>query len=82
MKPDQQSKAKKFAVVRELKDRKQLSLLESSDYAPAIYVTNARQEFEDTVKLNEKRGNCENYIKETKHDMNIGSMKMKFFSRK
>jgi len=36
---DQWSKARKFAVVRELKpeeDRKQLSLLESSDYTPAM----------------------------------------------
>jgi hypothetical protein len=35
MKPDQWNKARKFAIVRELKpeeDRKQLSLLESSDY--------------------------------------------------
>jgi hypothetical protein len=31
------------------------------------------------VKLYEKRGNCENYIKETKYYMNIGSLKMKFF---
>ena len=41
MKPDQWSKARKFAVVRELKpeeDRKQLSLLESSDYPHAMYV--------------------------------------------
>jgi hypothetical protein len=39
MKPGQWSKARKFAVVRELKpeeDRKQLSLLESSDYTPAM----------------------------------------------
>jgi len=39
MKPDQWSKARKFAVVRELKpeeDRKQLSLLKSSDYTPAM----------------------------------------------
>jgi hypothetical protein len=35
MKPDQWSKARKFAVVRELKpeeNRKQISLLESSEY--------------------------------------------------
>ena len=41
MKPDQWSKAWKFAVVRELKpeeDRKQLSLLENSDYTHAMYI--------------------------------------------
>lgn len=82
MKPDKWSKARKFAVVRELKpeeDRKQLSLLESSDYTHAMYVTNTTWELVDTVKFYEKRGNCENYIKETKYDMNIGSLKMKSF---
>jgi hypothetical protein len=82
MKPDKWNKARKFAVVRELKpeeDRKQLSLLESSDYVHAMYVTNTTWELADTVKFYEKRGNCENYIKETKYDMNIGSLKMKSF---
>ena len=31
------------------------------------------------MKFYEKRGNCENNIKETKYDMNIGSLKMKSF---
>ena len=31
------------------------------------------------VKFYEKRGNCENYTKGTKYDMNIGSLKMKSF---
>ena len=82
MKPDKWSKARKFAVVRELKpeeERKQLSLLESGDYTHAMYVTNTTWELADTVKFYEKRGNCENYIKETKYDMNIGSLKMKSF---
>ena len=82
MKPDKWSKARKFAVVRELKpeeERQQLSLLESGDYTHAMYVTNTTWELADTVKFYEKRGNCENYIKETKYDMNIGSLKMKSF---
>jgi hypothetical protein len=82
MKPDKWNKARKFAVVRELKpeeERKQLSLLESSDYTHAMYVTNTTRKLADTVKFYEKRGNCENYIKETKYDMNIGSLKMKSF---
>ena len=82
MKPDKWNKTRKFAVVRELKpeeDRKQLSLLESSNYDHAMYVTNTTWELADTVKFYEKRGNCENYIKETKYDMNIGSLKMKSF---
>ena len=82
MKPDKWNKARKFAVVRELKpeeERKQLSFLESSNYDHAMYVTNTMWKLADTVKFYEKRGNCENYIKETKYDMNIGSLKMKSF---
>ena len=82
MKPDKWSKVRKFAVVRELKteeERKQLSLLESEDYTHAMYVTNTTWKLADTVKFYEKRGNCENYIKETKYDMSIGSLKMKSF---
>ncbi len=40
---------RKFTVVRELKpeeERKQLSLLESSNYNHAVYVTNTMWEFE------------------------------------
>lgn len=82
MKPDKWNKARKFAVVRELKpedERKQIGLLESADYNHAMYVTNTTWELAETVKFYEKRGNCENYIKETKYDMNIGSLKMKSF---
>jgi len=82
MKPDKWSKTRKFAVVRELKpeeERKQLGLLESADYNHAMYVTNTTWGLADTVKFYEKRGNCENYIKETKYDLNIGSLKMKSF---
>jgi len=82
MKPDKWNKTRKFAVVRELKpeeDRKQLSFLESSNYSHAMYVTNTMWELANIVKFYEKRGNCENYIKETKYDMNIGSLKMKSF---
>lgn len=82
MKPDKWDKTRKFAVVRELKpeeERKQISILESDNYTHAMYVTNTTWELADTVKFYEKRGNCENYIKETKYDMNIGSLKMKSF---
>lgn len=44
-----------------------------------MYVTNTTWGLADTIKFYEKRGNCENYIKETKYDMNIGSLKMKSF---
>ena len=51
----------------------------SSDYTPAMYVNNTTWELDDKVKFYKKRRNCKNYIKETKCDMNIGSLKMKFF---
>ena len=57
MKPEKWSIVMKFAVVRELKpeeDRKQFSLLESSDYTPAMQVTNTTWELADTVKLVQK----------------------------
>jgi len=44
-----------------------------------MYVTNTIWEPVDTLKFYEKSGNCENYIKETKYDMNFGSLKMKSF---
>ena len=44
-----------------------------------MYVTNTTWELADTLIFYENRGNCENYIKETKYDMNIGSLKMKSF---
>jgi len=82
MKPDKWDKTRRFVVVRELKpeeERKQVSLLESEDYAHAIYVMNTKWELDNTINFYEKRGNCENYIKETKYDLNIGSLKMKSF---
>lgn len=82
MKPNKWDKVRNFVVVRELKpkeDRKQISLFESSAYKHAIYVVNTIWELSDIIKFYEKRGNCENYIKETKYNMNIGSLKMKSF---
>ena len=82
MKSDKWSKERDFVVVRELKpadERKQVPMLESDDYTHAMYVTNTTWELADIIKFYEKRGNCENYIKETKYDMNIGTLKMKSF---
>lgn len=82
MKLDSWKKVRKFAVSRILKpacERKQLSLFESDQYTHAFYVTNTTMEPVELVKFYEKRGNCENYIKESKYDMNIGSLLMKSF---
>ena len=72
-------------MVSELKPEEEISqliLLESSDYTHTMFVTNTTWELEGTVKFYEKRGDCRNYIKETKYETNIVSLKMKSFSRK
>ena len=69
-------------MVRRLKpeeERRQLSLLEGNDYEYAFYVTNTGRSMEETARSYEKRGNCENYIKESKYDMNVGSLLLKSF---
>jgi len=82
MKPEKWIKVRKFAVVRELKpanERRQISLFVHDRYTHDFYVTNTTWSSTETVKFYEKRGNCENYIKEAKYNMNIGSLKMDSF---
>jgi hypothetical protein len=61
-------KARRFVVSRVLKDekdRKQLSFLEGEEYDYFFFVTNKTElSSEEVVSFYEKRGNCENYIKE------------------
>ncbi|MBP2643747.1 MAG: transposase [Firmicutes bacterium] len=82
MQQDKWDQPRRFVVVRRLKpaeDRKQLSLIEGNDYEYAFYVTNTARSDEETARCCEKRGNCENYIKEAKYDMNVGSLLLKSF---
>ena len=76
-------KARRFVVSRVLKDekdRKQLSFLESEAYDYFFFVAN-KTEFssEEVVEFYEKRGNCENYIKEAKYDMTVGHLLLQSF---
>ena len=74
--------SQRFVVVRRLKpeeERRQRSLIEGNDYEYAFYVTNTGYSNEETARAYEKRGNCENYIKESKYDMNVGSLLLKSF---
>jgi hypothetical protein len=50
-------------VLKEEKDRAQLSFLEGEEYDYFFFVTNTEQSSEKVVEFYEKRGNCENYIK-------------------
>jgi hypothetical protein len=76
-------KARRFVVSRvckDEKDRKQLSFLESEAYDYFFFVTNNTSlSSEEVVELYEKRGNCENYIKEAKYDMAVGHLLLQSF---
>jgi hypothetical protein len=61
-------------VLKDEKDKKQLSFLEGEDYDHFFFVTNTEQSSEEVVEFYEKRGNCENYIKEAKYDMAVGHL--------
>ena len=75
-------KDRRFVISRVLKpekDRAQLSLLEGDEYEYFFFVTNTELPSEKVVISYEKRGNCENYIKEAKYDMSVGHLLLKSF---
>jgi hypothetical protein len=75
--------ARRFVVSRVLKDekdRKQFSFLERYAYDYFFFVTNKTELLpEEVVEFYEKRGNCENYIKEAKYDMAVGHLLLQSF---
>ena len=75
-------KERRFVVARVLKpekDRMQISLIKGEEYQYFFFVTNTELPSEKVVILYEKRGNCENYIKEAKYDMAVGHLLLKSF---
>ncbi len=75
-------KDRRFVVSRVLKDEKdrsQTSFLKCEDYDYFFFVTNTEQSSEEVVEFYEKRGNCENYIKEAKYDMTVGHLLLQSF---
>ena len=66
-------------VLKEEKDRAQISFLEGEDYDYFFFATNTKQSSEEVGEFYEKRGNCENYIKEAKYDMAIGHLLLQSF---
>lgn len=73
---------RRFVISRVLKDeqvRAQLSFLEGEEYTYSFFVTNTDLSPEEVVELYQKRGNCENYIKEAKYDMAVGHLLLKSF---
>ena len=76
------NKERRFIVARILKpekDRMQISLIEGEEYQCFFFVTNTELTSEKVVILYEKRGNCENYIKEAMYDMAVGHLLLKSF---
>jgi len=68
-----------YRVLKEEKDRAQLSFLASEEYEYFFFVTNTELSSKEVADFNEKRGNCENYIKEAKYDMAVGHLFLKSF---
>jgi len=56
-------------VLKDEKDRRQLSFLKGDAYDYCFFITNTELFSEEVVDLYQKRGNCKNYIKEAKYDM-------------
>jgi hypothetical protein len=82
MKLNKWNKERRFIVARILKpekDRMQISLIEGDEYQYFFFVTNTELPSEKVVISYEKRGNCENYIKEAKYDMAVGHLLLKSF---
>jgi hypothetical protein len=76
------NKARRFVVSRILKDEKdriQMSFLEGEEYDYFFFVTNTKLSSEEVVSFYEKLGNCENYIKEAKYDMAVGHLLLQSF---
>jgi hypothetical protein len=66
-------------VLNDEKDRAQLSYLEGEAYDYFFFVTNTKPSSEEVVEFYEKRGDCENYIKEARYDMAVGRLLLQSF---
>ena len=66
-------------VLKDEKDRAQLSFLEGDEYEYFFYATNTELSPVEVVDFYQKRGNSENYIKEAKYDMAVGQLLLKSF---
>ncbi len=61
------------------KDGLQFSLMEGEEYEYFYFVTNAEMSSKKIVIVYEKRGNAENYIKETRYDLAVGHLLLQSF---
>ena len=82
MKLNNWAKAREFVITREMKSEEenlQESFFEHDKYKHNFFVRNTTMTPAEIVTYYAKRANSENYIKETKYDMNIGKLKMHSF---
>ena len=82
MKLNNWERAREFVITRKKKpddETLQESLFEYDKYEHDFYVKNKILTPSETIEYYAKRANSENYIKETKYDMNIGKFKMHSF---
>lgn len=82
MKLNNWEKSREFVVTRKekpLEETQQESLFESDKYEHVFFVYNKIMTAYEIVNYYAKRANSENYIKETKYDMNIGKLKIHLF---
>lgn len=68
-----------FRILKSEKENEQLPLFEDLKYKYFFFVTNTNLPPEKVVIAYEKRGNAENYIKESKYDMAVGHILLKSF---
>lgn len=82
IKPAKWDKARNFIITREKKveDKAvQQNIFEYDEYDHDFYVSNMELKPNEILDFYKKRGNCENYIKEAKYDMNVGTMILNSF---
>lgn len=82
IKPGSWEKERKFIITREKKAEEQAeqeTMFEFDKYNHDFYVTNLDITAIEGFELYKKRAKCENYIKESKYDMNIGTLILNSF---
>lgn len=82
IKPAAWSQERNFIITRKKKAEQKViqeKMFEYDEYDHDFYVTNMDINADEAVDFYKKRGTCENYIKESKYDMNIGTLLLKSF---
>jgi hypothetical protein len=80
--PAKWNKERNFIITREKKaEGKEIQekMFEYDEYDHDFYVTNLELSANEILDFYKERGNCENYIKEAKYGMNVGTMLLNSF---